>query len=109
MERMCGTGVHLDRAAGAERAFVISLSGADGLEEGTLTIAPGSAEAERVQLAASGTSVLHRHPEAASFAELMSPTSVPGALAMGARQGRADSRGAGRGEASRTKGAGGEG
>jgi NTE family protein len=87
---MCGTGVHLDRAAGAERAFVISLSGADGLEDGTLTIAPGSAQVERDQLEASGTALLHRHPEAASFTELMAPASVPGALAMGARQGRAD-------------------
>jgi NTE family protein len=87
---MVGTGVHLDRVAGATRALIISLDGAAGLPEAGLTIASGAAEHERASLEASGTSILHLHPEAAEVGEMMSPRSIPAALAMGARQGEAE-------------------
>ena len=87
---MAGTGVHLDRVAGARRALVLSLSGAEGISDGFATQASGSAAQELADLAATGTEVLHRSPEAVTFEELMTPDSVPRALAMGRRQGVAD-------------------
>jgi len=87
---MVGTGVHLDRVAGAKRALVIALDGAEGLPGSGLTIAPGAAAAERAALEATGTEVLHLFPERAETGALMSPSSIPAALAMGARQGQAE-------------------
>jgi len=87
---MIGTGVHLDRVAGAGRALVIALDGAKGLPDSGLTIASGAAAAERAALEASGTQVLHLSPEQAETGTLMAPSSIPAALEMGARQGQAD-------------------
>ncbi len=87
---MIGTGVHLDRVAGAARALVISLDGAQGLPDAGLTIASGASATERAALEASGTKVLHLSPERAETGSLMAPSSIPVALEMGARQGRAE-------------------
>jgi len=87
---MAGTGVHLDRVAGARRVLVLSLSGAEGISDGFATQASGSAARELADLADAGTEVLHRSPEAVTFEELMTPDSVPEALAMGRRQGAED-------------------
>jgi len=87
---MAGTGVHLDRVAGARRALVLSLSGAEGISDGVATQALGSAQQELDDLAAAGTEVLHRSPEAVTFDQLMTPASVPDALAMGKRQAKRD-------------------
>ncbi len=85
-----GTGVHLDLVAGARRALVLSLS--DGTEPGPgmMTTAPGSFLVERSALEATGTEVFARSPEPVEVTELMAPAAVPKALAMGARQARAD-------------------
>lgn len=87
---MAGTGVHLDRVAGARRVLVLSLNGAEGMSDGMATQALGSAQQELDDLAASGTEVLQRSPEAVAFEQLMTLTSVPDALAMGKRQAKQD-------------------
>ena len=85
-----GTGVHLDLLAGTRRVLVLSLS--DGTEPGPglMTSPAGAFLAEHAALEASGTEVFARSPESVELEDLMSPTSVPKALAMGARQAGAD-------------------
>jgi len=85
-----GTGVHLDLLAGARRTLVLSLS--DGTEPGPgmMTSPPGAFLVERAALEATGTEVFARSPEPVAITELMEPAAVPKALAMGARQARAD-------------------
>jgi len=85
-----GTGTHLDLLAGARRVLVLALSDGSELTEGMATQAPGAAQQELADLAASGTDVLMRSPEEFDIDELMLPASVPRALAMGARQASAD-------------------
>jgi len=85
-----GTGIHLDLVAGATRVVVLALSDGSQLAPGTMTTSPGSQQRELDELAASGARVFVRVPEAATLDELMSPTAVPKAMAMGARQADAD-------------------
>lgn len=65
---------------------VLALSDGSQLAPGTMTTSPGSQQRELDELAASGARVFVRVPEAATLDELMSPTAVPKAMAMGARQ-----------------------
>ena len=85
-----GTGIHLDLVAGATRVVGLALSDGSQLAPGTMTTSPGSQQRELDELAASGARVFVRVPEAATLDELMSPTAVPKAMAMGARQADAD-------------------
>jgi NTE family protein len=85
-----GTGTHLDLLAATRRVLVLALSDGSGLTEGMATQAPGAAQQELADLAASGTDVLLRTPEEFDVDELMVPASVPRALAMGKRQAAAD-------------------
>jgi NTE family protein len=85
-----GTGTHLDLLAGAHRVLVLALSDGSEISVGMATNAPGAAQKELADLRSSGTEVILRTPEAFDLEDLMTPTSVPGALAMGARQASAD-------------------
>lgn len=87
---VCGTGTHLDLLAGARRVLVLALSDGTDVSTGMMTVAPGSTQRDLEQLRASGAAVFLRVPEAVAVTELMSPESVPKALAMGARQAAAD-------------------
>ncbi len=89
---VCGTAVHLDLLAGADKALVLSLYRDEELTEGMLTLAPGDLTRELGALAASGTEVFVQSPEhhPMNVPELMDPTAVPDAMAMGARQADAD-------------------
>jgi len=81
---VCGTGIHADLVAGAERALVFPIAAA--LPEPRLTIAPDSVEREVAALRASGTAVHVCHSRLSSTVDLMAPAEVPGALALGALQ-----------------------
>ncbi|HEX4245656.1 MAG TPA: patatin-like phospholipase family protein [Acidimicrobiales bacterium] len=85
-----GSGTHLDVLAGAKRVLVLALSDGSELTEGMMTNQPGSSQHELDDLAASGTKVELRTPEVFDPLELMSPTAVPKAMAMGARQASTD-------------------
>jgi NTE family protein len=85
-----GTGVHLDVLGGARRVLVLALTDGRELVEGMMTAAPGSIQRELDDLAATGTNVELRIPEAVDPNALMSPAAVPEAMAMGARQAAAD-------------------
>ncbi len=85
-----GTGIHLDLMAGAKRVLILALTVGSDLAEGMMTSHPGGAEQELADLEASGTSVMIRVPEQVDIVELMTPSSVPKALAMGERQASAD-------------------
>ena len=85
-----GTGVHLDLLAGAERVLVLALTDGSEMTEGMMTSHPGEGARELEDLKASGSEVLVRMPAEVDLLELMSPHSVPGALAMGARQAAED-------------------
>jgi NTE family protein len=89
---VCGTAVHLDLLAGADRALVLSLYRDEELTEGMLTLAPGDLTRELDGLRASGTETFFQAPEhhPMDVAGLMDPTAVPDALAMGARQADGD-------------------
>jgi len=91
-----GSGTHTDLVAGAEKALVVSLSEsfvAQGVSrEGGMTQASGAYLAEMEALRAAGTRVFARGPETVNMDELMKPSSVPGALAMGDRQASADAQ-----------------
>lgn len=85
-----GSGTHLDVLAGAQRVLVLALSDGSELTEGMMTSQPSGGRREIEDLMATGTKVELRTPEAVDPLELMSPASVPKALAMGARQASAD-------------------
>ena len=85
-----GTGTHLDLLAGSRRVVVLGLTDGAGLTEGMMTTGPGTHEAELGALRASGSEVLHRHPESVDVGTLMNPAAVPDAIAMGRRQAAAD-------------------
>ncbi len=87
-----GTGTHLDLVAGAKRTLVLTLTDGTDLTEGMMTSHPEQGRQELEALEKSGTDVLVRTPAAVDLLELMSPTAVPGALAMGATQALADAR-----------------
>jgi NTE family protein len=77
-----GSGTHSDVVAGARRAVVLALGAS--LPQGTArqTLRSGSLADEMRALAAAGTETLVRGPREVDAATLMSPKSVPGALAM---------------------------
>ncbi len=81
-----GTGTHLDLLAGAERVVILALTDGHDLSEGMMTTHPDAGEEELADLKASGSSALLRTPAEVDLLELMSPSAVPRALAMGARQ-----------------------
>lgn len=85
-----GSGVHLDLLAGSRRALVLSLTDGSQMDEGMMTLDPIEGKQELEDLKASGTDVMVRVPEEVDLLNLMSPSAVPGALAMGARQAVAD-------------------
>ena len=85
-----GSGTHLDVLAGAQRALVLALSDGTSVTVGMATNAPGSTQQEFADFVASGTEVVIRTPETFDIDELMSPASIPKAMAMGARQASAD-------------------
>lgn len=81
-----GTGTHLDLLAGATRVLILALHDGSDLTEGMMTSHPDAALQELEDLKRSGASVVVRTPAEVDLMELMSPSSVPRALAMGARQ-----------------------
>jgi NTE family protein len=85
-----GTGVHLDLVAGAGRVLILSLTDGEAMTEGMMTSHPGDSLQEHEDLRRSGTEVIVRVPDEVDLAELMTPSAVPKALAMGARQASAD-------------------
>lgn len=87
-----GTGLHLDLVAGAGRVLVLALTDGSDLTEGMMTFPPGQIQRELDDLSASGSEVIVRMPAQVDLLELMSPTSVPKALEMGARQAADDVR-----------------
>ncbi len=85
-----GTGLHLDLLAGAKRVLALALTDEREATEG-MTSRPGDRQKELDAIRRSGTEVVVAVPAEVDLAELMSPTAVPRALAMGARQAAADS------------------
>jgi NTE family protein len=85
-----GTGTHLDLLAGCRRVVVLGLTDGAGLTGGMMTTGPGTQEAELAALRASGSEVVHRHPESVDVGTLMDPAAVSGAMGMGRRQAAAD-------------------
>lgn len=81
-----GTGTHLDLLAGARRVLILALTDGSDLSEGMMTSSPGEGLAELEALEESGAEVVLRVPSEVDLMELMSPSSVPKALALGARQ-----------------------
>ena len=85
-----GTGTHLDLLAGATRVLILALNDGSDMTEGMMTSSPEAARQELEDLKRSGASVVLRTPAEVDLEELMSPSSVPRALAMGARQASED-------------------
>jgi NTE family protein len=81
-----GSGTHLDLLAGATRVLILALLDGSDQTEGMMTSHPDAARQELEDLKRSGASVVLRTPTEVDLMELMSPSSVPRALAMGARQ-----------------------
>ena len=82
-----GSGTHLDLLGGARRAVVVSLTDGAGVEQGRMTVAPGSIEREVEELRGTGTEVLFRMPAGpVDLERLMDPTAVPGAIELGRTQ-----------------------
>jgi hypothetical protein len=81
-----GSGTHLDLLAAATRVLVLTL--VDGTVEagGMMTSPPGAFRREVDQVERSGTKVFLRAPSEVDMDELMSPSAVDKALAMGERQ-----------------------
>ncbi len=89
---VAGSGVHLDLLAGARRVVVLALTDGSDLPEAMMTSQPDDLKKEIEALESSGTEVFLRTPEKLDLTTLMTPASVPEALAMGASQGAADAR-----------------
>jgi NTE family protein len=85
-----GTGTHLDLLAGAKRVLILALTDGTDMTDGMMTSHPGSGRQELEDLKESGTEVILRTPSEVDLFELMSATSVPKALVLGARQAAAD-------------------
>jgi NTE family protein len=81
-----GTGTHLDLFGGARRVLILALTDGSDLSEGMMTSHPGEGLRELEALKASGAEVVVRVPSDVDLMELMSPSAVPKALALGARQ-----------------------
>lgn len=85
-----GTGIHLDLLGGASKALVLSVADGTEVADGMMTSHPDAIREEVEDLVASGTEVLFRRPAEVTPEDLMSPRSIPKALAMGRRQARQD-------------------
>ena len=91
-DRLCmdggvsGTGSHLDLLGGSKRVLVLALTDGADLDEGMMTANPDDGRREVEDLEGSGTSVMVRTPSEVDLMELMSPSAVPRAVAMGTRQ-----------------------
>jgi NTE family protein len=85
-----GSGTHSDIVAGASRAMVIGLGASASQEKARMTLGVGSFDREMRALAETGTETLVRGPRKVDAATLMSPKSVPGALAMADEQANDD-------------------
>jgi len=91
-DRLCmdggvsGTGSHLDLLGGSKRVLVLALTDGADLDEGMMTANPDDGRREVEDLEGSGTSVMLRTPKEVDLMELMSPSAVPRAVAMGTRQ-----------------------
>ena len=85
-----GSGTHLDLFGGTRRVLLLALTDGSDLPEGMMTMSPERGRQELEDLQRTGTEVVLRTPAEVDLAELMSPASVPKALAMGARQASAD-------------------
>lgn len=85
-----GTGTHLDLFSGARRVLILALTDGSDVSEGMMTSHPGDGLQELEDLKASGADVILRVPSEVDLMTLMEPTSVPKALALGARQASAD-------------------
>jgi NTE family protein len=87
-----GTGTHLDVLAGSKRALILCLRDPQVGHRAEMTQSPQATLAEYEALKASGTTVFTASPESFTQSELMDPTAVGKALAMGVRQGSADAQ-----------------
>lgn len=85
-----GSGTHLDLLSGARRVLILALTDGQDVTEGMMTLHPNEGLQELEELKASGTEVVLRVPAEVDLFNLMEPSAVPGALAMGARQARDD-------------------
>ncbi len=85
-----GTGTHLDLFGGARRVLVLALTDGSDVSEGMMTSHPGDGLQELADLEASGAEVVLRVPSEVDLMMLMEPSSVPRALALGARQASED-------------------
>ncbi len=81
-----GSGTHCDVVAGAQRALIISLSASQSAPEPTMTIQPDNLKTELAALQAAGTTAYARGPHKVDMTQLMDPTAVPEALALGDEQ-----------------------
>lgn len=81
-----GSATHSDIVAGASRAVVLALGASMPPERAGGTLAVGSFDREMQALADAGTETLVRGPRTVDPAALMSPKSVPEALAMADEQ-----------------------
>jgi NTE family protein len=81
-----GTGTHADLTVGAERVVILSLSAHTTASEPMMTIRPDSLPNEIDAVRRAGGEVFVRGPLEADLATLMSPSSVPAAVAMATRQ-----------------------
>jgi NTE family protein len=87
-----GTGTHLDVLAGSQRALILCLRDPQVSHRAEMTQSPQATLAEYEALKASGTTVFTASPKSFTQAELMDPTAVGKALAMGIEQGSADAQ-----------------
>jgi len=85
-----GTGTHLDLFGGARRVLVLALTDGLDITEGMMTMHPDDGLRELEDLRASGAEVVVRVPAEVDLMMLMEPSSVPAALALGARQAEDD-------------------
>lgn len=85
-----GSGTHLDLLAGARKVMVLALTDDTVAEKGMMTAAPDGLRQELDQLEATGTRVFLRAPKEMDIEQLMSPSEVGKAVAMGRTQALAD-------------------
>lgn len=91
-----GTGTHGDLTVGAERVVILSLSADAVGAEAMMTIRPDSLPREIEAIRRAGGEVFVRGPLQTDLATLMSPSSVPSAVAMATRQASDDADALGR-------------
>lgn len=89
-----GSGTHADLAVGAERVVILSLSAQLRAPQAMMTIHPDSLDTETQAIRDAGGDVFLRGPREAQVDTLMSPDSIPEAVAMGADQADSDAEAA---------------